>query len=786
MGERDEPAGEGTLPRDERRAPGGATAGGSASTHHDAAPDDLPAFSLDTDLRYTAFNSAHADVMRALYGTEIVVGARICDCQTEAADRETARLNLARALAGEEVVASAYSGDPGRCRRYYDVVHSPRRDAGGDIVGVDVQAYDVTDRRQLEEKLHEVEERYRMLFHSMLDGVAYCRMLYDAEGRPDDFVYLSVNPAFERLTGLRDVEGRRVTEVLPTIKDETPELLVTYATVVETGEAVEFEIEFTPLGMWLHVTAFRPEPGHFAAVFSDVTERVAAEAALRESEDKFKYVFDHSVIGKSLTTPGGTLRVNHAFAAMLGYEPSELEGCGFDQVTHPDDIGMSREAVDSLASGRAATARFVKRYLRKDGSTVWVDVATSLRSDDDGDPAYFITSAVDITDRVRAEEALRASEARLRRIIDVSPVPLALNDPSGAITYLNRAFVDEFGYTLEDIPTLERWWPRAYPEPAYRRTVARRWAGELERAQRTGAPFAPLEVSVCCGDGTCKTVLASATPLTDWLEGDHLVVLYDITERKQAEEEVRRLNAELELRVASRTEQLEAANQELEAFAYSVSHDLRAPLRAIDGFSQVVLEDAGGYLTHDDVEHLQRVRAAAQRMAILIDELLGLSRATRQELVRQDVDLSALAEAVAAELREEQPGRSVDVVVTPGLRAPADPELARVVLVNLIGNAWKFTGRHATARIEFGVLPRDDERVFYVRDDGAGFDGAGASNLFGAFQRMHSPGEFEGHGIGLATVQRLVSRHGGCVWAEAAVEEGATFYFTLPGPAGET
>jgi len=745
--------------------------------------DELPTFSLDRDLRYTAFNRAHADVMRALYGAEIAVGGLLAGYQTVAADREAAAANLVRALTGEYVVASAYSGEPDRGRRYFDVVHAPQTDETGAIVGVEVRAHDVTERRRLEDRLRDVEERYRMLFRGMLDGVAYCRMLYDDESRPADFVYLSVNPAFERLTGLKDVEGRRVTEVIPTIKDETPELLETYASVVETGVPVEFEIDFTPLGMWLHVTAFRPEPGHFAAVFSDVTARVAVERALRESEDKFKYVFDHSVIGKSLTMPGGDLRVNEAFAAMLGYEPHELEGRGFDQVTHPDDIERSRDVVARLTSGRAATARFVKRYVHKDGSVVWVDVATSLRRDENGEPAYFITSAVDITERVRAEDALRASEARFRRIIDVSPVPLALNDEHGNIIFLNSAFEEHFGYTLDDIPTLEHWWPRAYPDPAYRRAVAEQWAQELETARTTGKSFAPVEAEVRCRDGAHRTVLVSATPLSGSYEGDHLVVLYDITQRKRAEDEVRRLNAELATRVAERTAELQAANQELEAFAYSVSHDLRAPLRAIDGFSHIVLEDAGDKLAAADVAHLQRVRAAAQRMAVLIDELLSLSRATRQDIVCRDVDLSALAESIVAELREEEPARVAATVVTPGLRAWADAELARVILVNLIGNAWKFTSKHESARIEVGALEREGEHVFFVRDDGAGFDAAGAVNLFGAFERMHSPGEFEGHGIGLATVQRLVARHGGRVWAEAEVEQGATFFFTLPGPA---
>ena len=234
--------------------------------------------------------------------------------------------------------------------------------------------------------------------------------------------------------------------------------------------------------------------------------------------------------------------------------------------------------------------------------------------------------------------------------------------------------------------------------------------------------------------------------------------------------------------MVGRTAELEAANKELEAFVYSVSHDLRAPLRAIDGFSQMVVEDAAERLDATDVEHLQRVRAAAGRMGLLIDDLLGLSRAARKDLLRESVDLSAMATSVLVDLRSEAPERRVEAVVQPDLVVDADATLLRMILTNLLSNAWKFTSRHETARIEVGVANTDGERAFFVKDDGAGFDMREAEHLFGAFQRLHTTDEFEGDGIGLATVQRLVARHGGRVWAEAEVEKGATLSFTLPAP----
>jgi light-regulated signal transduction histidine kinase (bacteriophytochrome) len=231
--------------------------------------------------------------------------------------------------------------------------------------------------------------------------------------------------------------------------------------------------------------------------------------------------------------------------------------------------------------------------------------------------------------------------------------------------------------------------------------------------------------------------------------------------------------------VADRTAQLSAANRELESFAYSVSHDLRAPLRSIEGFSRILMEEYGSTLDAQAANYLERVRNASQRMGQLIDDLLSLSRVTRSELKRVRTDLSAIAEAIVQELRSESPERRVSVSIHPGMSCLADPSLIRIALYNLIGNAWKFTSRRADARIEFGALIQRNRTVYYVRDNGAGFDMEHAGKLFGAFQRLHSPREFEGTGVGLATVSRIVDRHGGTVWAESVIDQGATFYFTL-------
>ncbi|HYG90720.1 MAG TPA: PAS domain S-box protein [Azospirillum sp.] len=253
-------------------------------------------------------------------------------------------------------------------------------------------------------------------------------------------------------------------------------------------------------------------------------------------------------------------------------------------------------------------------------------------------------------------------------------------------------------------------------------------------------------------------------------------ILRDVTQAREAEEAINELNLDLRHRAT----QLENANRELEAFSYSVSHDLRAPLRSIAGFSQVLMEDYSANLDEEGRDYLQRIAGASRRMAQLIDDLLNLSRLSRGEVHRTPVDLSELARAVIGELAAAHPERRVTVVIAPDLTAQADPHLVRTVLVNLLGNAWKYTGRKESAHIEFGATEDEEgQRVFFVRDNGAGFDMTYADKLFGAFQRLHGMKDFPGSGVGLATVQRIVHKHGGKVWAEAIVDRGATFYFTL-------
>lgn len=276
-----------------------------------------------------------------------------------------------------------------------------------------------------------------------------------------------------------------------------------------------------------------------------------------------------------------------------------------------------------------------------------------------------------------------------------------------------------------------------------------------------------------------NAMLAEIERATLELQASNRELAREALERGRAEQEVLRLNAELEQRVRERTAELEFTNRELESFCYAVSHDLRSPLRSIDGFSQALLQDCLPQLPADGQRFLQRIRASTQRMGQLIEDLLTLSKVSRGELTRVEVDMSGLARQVVAELAQRENARNVDVTVWDNMLAHADPRLLRAALENLVSNAWKFTSKTERARIEIGYL-RDGERsTYFVRDNGVGFDMAYAGKLFGAFQRLHAENEFPGTGIGLATVQRVIHRHGGRIWANAAQGKGAAFFFTL-------
>jgi PAS domain S-box-containing protein len=363
--------------------------------------------------------------------------------------------------------------------------------------------------------------------------------------------------------------------------------------------------------------------------------------------------------------------------------------------------------------------------------------------------------------RVEREAALAASEKHLRSMYDAPLFAIASWNSQGQLVRANDAFLSTLGYTRGELEARELSWNRLSPPEE---TGLRE---EMSRIMYEQGRVGPFERQLIRADGTRVPVLYGSVQLDPAPEG--VTFILDISELKEAREELLVRNA-----------QLEQANAELDSFSYSVSHDLRAPLRAMAGFSKALEEDYAAQLDDDARHYLARIRAGTLRMAQLIDDLLQLARITRSELHTGEVDLSALASLVAEQLREHEPERSVEWRIEPGLKAVGDGRLLRIVLENLLGNAWKFTAKQPDARIEFGAVDGGEGRpAFFVRDNGAGFDMQYADKLFGAFQRLHSTEEYPGTGIGLATVRRVIQRHQGEISAVSAPGEGATFTFTL-------
>jgi PAS domain S-box-containing protein len=394
--------------------------------------------------------------------------------------------------------------------------------------------------------------------------------------------------------------------------------------------------------------------------------------------------------------------------------------------------------------------------LRKDGTEFSIEISLSpLHTEEE--PLVF--SAIrDITERKQAEQ----QRARLAAIVEASDDAIIGKTLDGVITSWNEGAHRLFGYSAEEIvgkpiPLLV---PREREdeEPTILETVAKGEAKRFDTVRRR-KDGRLIDVSVTVSpvrDAACTVVGVSK-------------VARDITDRRRAETSLARAK-----------DAAEAANRELEAFSYSVAHDLRAPLRGMNGFAQVLLDTYSDKLNADGQDWLHEILLNAKKMADLIDGLLSLARVTRSELRHERIDLSEMARSSAAQLRASESERKTAIDVQADLHADADPRMVRSLIENLLGNAWKFTAKAPAGRIEFGAQEKDGASEFFVRDNGAGFDMAFASKLFSPFQRLHTADEFPGTGIGLATVQRIVRRHGGRCWAEGAVDTGATFYFTLP------
>lgn len=634
---------------------------------------------------------------------------------------------------------------------------------------------DISDRKRAEDALKASEARYRMLIEGVRD---YAIFSLDARGN-----VASWNVGAHRIKGYtaEEIIGQHFSRFYPPeeIEQGKPERELDLARREGRYQEEGWRLRKDGSSFWasILITAVYDPQGKltgFSKITRDLTDWKSTQAALKLSEQRFSSAFEHAAIGIALVAPDGRwLKVNRAVCDLVGYTSDELLEKSFQDITHPDDLETDLENVQRLLSGEISSYQMEKRYFHKAGHIVWVLLSVSLVRSDEGEPLYFIAQIQNISKRKRAEEALQASEEKFRTVVETANDAIITADLTGHIVDFNKAAERMFGLSKTEAAArpLTILMPERFREhhregiERHVQTGTARVLGktiELFGLRRDGTEF-PLQFSLASWTAKNQTFFTG--------------VLRDITESKRVQDEIKDLNRQMQQRNA----ELIAINKELESFSYSVSHDLRAPLRAIDGFSLALLEDAEGKLGPPEKEHLNRVRNATARMGQLIDDLLKLARTSRRELRRESVNLSLMADEIVSQLRAGDSKHHPDVMIAPDLVVNADRQMLRIILENLLGNAWKFTSRRTDARIEVGIWQRSPETVYFVRDNGAGFDMKYSSKLFGAFQRLHHTTEFPGTGVGLASVQRILQRHGGRVWAEGAVGLGATFYFVLEG-----
>jgi PAS domain S-box-containing protein len=512
--------------------------------------------------------------------------------------------------------------------------------------------------------------------------------------------------------------------------------------------------------------------GHASAALGRV------EDALHESEERFRLLVD-SVTDYGifiLDTEGRIVTWNAGAERIKGWRAEEIIGRPFTLFYTPDALEKGHPDEELRIASREGRYHEEGWRLRKDGSLFWADVTITALRDGAGRLRGFAKVTRDLTERKRTEEALEEERENFRLLVQsVRDYAIFMLDAEGRIATWNEGARRFKGYEADEIIGqhfshfyTEEDRKRGHPEEELKIAIREgAYREEGWRVRKDGTLFwADVTITALRKDGKLKGFAK---------------VTRDLTERMKQELALREANLALERRVQERTAELLSLNEELESFSYSVSHDLRAPLRAIEGFSKVVLADygLGRPLDEQGREYLGRISAGSQRMATLIDDMLKLSRVTRADFRRVPVNLADMAREVMEGLKRQTPGRAVSVSTPPSAPVVGDPPLLRIVLENLLGNAWKFTSRKDDPRVEFGVERKDGEDVFFVRDNGAGFDMDYADKLFTPFQRLHEEDEFEGTGIGLATVGRIIRRHGGRIWAEGQPGQGATFWFTL-------
>lgn len=664
-------------------------------------------------------------------------------------------------------------------------------DKGGDVIdgmttGLDTLAEQVLNKTN---KLKDSEAQIHTIFENAPDAV----VVIDSAN-----LILRWNPAATRIFGWEQEEvlGKRLPDILIPERYRQKHL-AGMKRFLETGEGriINRTIELQALHknasevqVELTISAARVEDGYlFIAFLRDITERKKGDERIRQlnatlehrvmerteqlriSEASYRHLFANNPMPLWVLDLATfqVLDVNDSAVQLYGYTREEFLSMTTIDL-RPEEERARYLALSRTAHGTRNTG--IWKHLKKDGSIIQCEVIAHEMLFE-GKRARLIL-ANDVTERTKALRELQVSEARFRRIFDSQMTGFFFWDSDGRITDANDFFLEMLGYSRTDLEEGRMHLRRITP-PEYTQVEAL----ALEQIRRTGV-CEPFEKEYICKDGSRVPVMIGAANVNDGESTKGVSCVMDISQRKKMELEILELNRDLEARISERTKALLEANKELESFSYSVSHDLRAPLRAIHGYAQMLCEDYGSKLDAEGVRLLNAVQFNAKRMGQLVDDLLAFSRMAKRALAATEVDLTRLALDVLKELGVgDNSGAKISVLALGTARV--DETLVRQAFHNLISNALKYSSKKPQSKVEIGRKEIDGVPTYYVKDNGAGFDMAYYKKLFGVFQRLHGQEEFEGTGVGLAIVHRIIERHGGRIWAEGQVGEGAVFYFTL-------
>lgn len=786
-------------------------------------------FSLNESYCYTAFNELHRKEMKRIWDADINAGMNFLECIQDDEVRNLTKLHIDSALKGKTFSEIQYQNDN---EVIYECNWNPVFQ-GQKVVGVTAYSRNITRLQHSEIQLQKLNRIYSVLsninqavvrIHNVSELYKeVCRIIIES-GKFQMVWIGSVN--FEKKIVEVVASNGIVGDYLDKINiDLNNDLRSSGPTgiAIKTGkskisnnilddgsmtpwinDALKYDYRSCasfPLKVFNSVTGsftiYSNQIGFFEEDDINLLDRMANDISfaleyietesgrrqtaesLWESSQMLKLVLDNMpafVFWKDRNSV--YLGCNYMFAANAGLNsPEEIIGLtDFDLPWKYTEAESYRVDDKSVMDTGISKINYEETQFTADGRSTYVRTSKIPLKNPEGEIIGILGTFEDITERKLVEKALRESEQKFRSLAESSPDNIIQYDLDCRAIYVNhnieKALNSEVSSLIGKTP-LE--------VAPYGAIGIQDYQSKLQQVIKTGQTD-EMEVVVLNPSGTPEThhIIFVAERHHNGKIIGALAIGRDVTEQKRSEDEIRKLNLDLETRVLNRTKQLEDANKELEAFAYSVSHDLRAPLRGIDGFSMALLEDYHDKIDDQGNIYLNRVRSAAQRMAHLIDDMLSLSRISRTEMNIQKVNLSEMFREIAENLRGTQPERKINFVIQDGIIVNGDSRLLRIVLENLIENSLKFTSKHPTSRIEFGVNDQDKGQVYFIRDDGAGFDMNYSVKLFGAFQRLHNENEFPGTGIGLATSQRIIHRHGGKVWAEGEVEKGATIYFTLP------